>query len=431
MNLSWMGLRMEPFEFDFSQYFDSSSEDGIHWNAIRDSFLLDKRINFLDTLLLTSHPKWVRESILFYQMQLDRDPGHFWEENIGILSQSLRESAADYLECDPSELGFCASSTVGMGLIYGGLDLPKNSEILFTDQAHYSHFEAIRFSAARGDLSPRKIELYDHPFRVSLDDILSRLKKSISERTRVISLTWLQSSTGVKLPISEICQWIETQNLQRDPSEKIYVFVDGVHGFGVENISVKELRCDAFVTSCHKWLFGPRGTGLFWLSSSFAERIRPVVPCYDGKVFSDWIRGTLTSLERRAEHLAPGGFLSFEYQWSLKAAFDFHLAIGRKAISQRTKKFASRIKEAMMEMSHVQLITPRSEELSSALVCFEVEGFHPTEVIDFLRSQNIAGTTTPYNLSYARLTPSILNTECQIDLVIDVLSQFPSVRDKS
>ena len=88
--------------------------------------------------------------------------------------------------------------------------------------------------------------------------IVDMISKNITDKTRVIALTWVHSSTGVKIPVSKISWMIAKQNESR--GKKIIFCVDGVHGFGIENISMNELGCDFFAPGTHKWLFGPRGT---------------------------------------------------------------------------------------------------------------------------------------------------------------------------
>jgi isopenicillin-N epimerase len=66
-------------------------------------------------------------------------------------------------------------------------------------------------------------------------------------------------------------------------------------------------------------------------------------------------------------------------------------------------------------MRHVRLQTPRSASLSAGLVCFEVRGVPPQQVVDQLFERGIVATVTPYTPSYARVAPSILNTPGEIE----------------
>lgn len=123
-----------------------------------------------------------------------------------------------------------------------------------------------------------------------------------------------------------------------------------------------------------------------------------------------------------AERMTPGGFKPFEHQWAVADAFAFHEEIGKNRIADRTHALNTRLKDGLAEMDHVTLHTPLSEELSSGIVCFEVDGHSPNGVVDHLERGGIIGTTTPYAVTYPCLTPSIYNTPEEVDLALDVIA---------
>ena len=69
-------------------------------------------------------------------------------------------------------------------------------------------------------------------------------------------------------------------------------------------------------------------------------------------------------------------------------------------------------------MPHVQLRTPMAEELSAGLVCFDVAGLSPRQVVERLHARNIIATTTPYTPQYARLSAGLMNSESQVEIVL-------------
>ena len=69
-------------------------------------------------------------------------------------------------------------------------------------------------------------------------------------------------------------------------------------------------------------------------------------------------------------------------------------------------------------MSHIQLYTPRDENLLAGIVCFDVKGMKPEEVVKRLLGQRIVASTTPYRISYARVACSVANTPGEVDSVL-------------
>ena len=119
--------------------------------------------------------------------------------------------------------------------------------------------------------------------------------------------------------------------------------------------------------------------------------------------------------------MSPGGFKTFEHQWAMKEAFEFHLGIGKKKISRRTHDLNQQCKEGLASMFHVRLYTPNDQALSAGIVCFDVDGLAPREVVGRLRSRGIVATTTPYADSHARVSPSIRNSPEEIEIKLSEL----------
>jgi selenocysteine lyase/cysteine desulfurase len=115
---------------------------------------------------------------------------------------------------------------------------------------------------------------------------------------------------------------------------------------------------------------------------------------------------------------SPGGFQSFEHRWSLPEAFAFHQQIGRARVTARIHELARRCKEGLAAIPSVKLHTPRSDALSSGLVCFEVAGQTPKAVVEQLAKRKIVASETPYATSYARFSPSLLNTPEEVDRAV-------------
>ena len=113
--------------------------------------------------------------------------------------------------------------------------------------------------------------------------------------------------------------------------------------------------------------------------------------------------------------LTPGGFHSFEHRWALPEAFSLHQGIGRERVEARIRGLASRLKARLAEVPGVRLRTPQSPGLSAGLVCFEVAGRNPAEVVAHLASRRIVASVTPYALRYVRLGPGIVNTPEHVD----------------
>jgi len=114
----------------------------------------------------------------------------------------------------------------------------------------------------------------------------------------------------------------------------------------------------------------------------------------------------------------PGGFHSFEHRWALADAFDWQLTIGKTRVEEYTRTLSKRLKDGLKSMAHVRLLTPVEVSLSSGINIFTVNGQDPEETVKRLLAKNITASVTPYRALYARLTPSLVNNEAEVDEVL-------------
>jgi selenocysteine lyase/cysteine desulfurase len=381
------------------------------WASVRAQFALDPRLTNFATFLLAPHPRPVREAITRHARALDRDAKRYLDrqEADNAAEQRVRTAAARYLNAAADEIALTDSTTMGLALLYSGLRLEEDDEILTTTHDFYSTHESLRLRALRTGAHVRRIRLYQNARTASVDEIVSAVRRAVTPKTRALAVTWVHSSTGVKLPIRAIADALP---------QHVLLCVDGVHGFGVEATTPRELGCDFLVSGCHKWLFGPRGTGVIWGRADAWNAVTPTIPTFDGGAFRPWMEGRAPDLPR-AVAMTPGGFHTFEHRWALAEAFNFRRRIGRTRAATRTHALAQRLKNGLAEMKRVRLVTPQTSALSAGIVCFEVEGREPFDFVDRLYARTrIIASVTPYAAQYVRLGPSILNTPAEVDRVV-------------
>jgi selenocysteine lyase/cysteine desulfurase len=392
------------------------------WPAVRDQFLLDREHIHMAMLFFASHPKPVRDAIEQHRRGFDANPYTYFHDNVGPCETAARAAVATYVSGAPDEVALTGNTTTGLAVIYGALPLKKGQEIVTTTHDHYVTHEALRLRALHTGAAVRKVPLYAVPAKASEDEIVGNLVKAVGPRTRAVAVTWVHSSTGVKLPIRKMSDALADLNKRRGADDKVLLCVDGVHGFGVEKDTAPELGCDFLVAGCHKWIFGPRGTGMVWGRADAWKGVSGIIPCFDWNALKAWMRGEPPDGLPAGNRASPGGFHSFDHRWALPEAFAFHQRIGRARVTARIHELAARCKDGLAKLPRVKLHTPRAEALSSGLVCFEVDGLEPKAVVKSLLARKIVASDTPYAPSYARLTPSLLNTPEEVDRTVAAIA---------
>lgn len=393
------------------------------WAGLRKLFALSYDYIHLATFLLASHPKPVAEAIEQHRRAFDANPADYWHEHFMTIDGEVAAAAAEYMGGRGEQIALTDSTTMGLALVYSGLTLRPGDEILQTVHDHYSTDLSLQLRAERTGALVRRVALYDNPAQVSVDEVLTKLQAAIKPATKVVALTWVHSCNGVKLPIRAIATMLAEQNMQRSAADQILFCVDGVHGFGIENVDVSKLGCDFFIAGAHKWLFGPRGTGVIWGSDKGWAQCKAVIPSFS-RSYDVWLGGSNQDQVPVGEHMTPGGFHSFEHRWALPEAFKLHLQLGKANVQQRIHQLNSLTKQGLQQIKGVTLHTPVSAELSSGMVCFDYKDMASDDVVKALHSKGIIASSTPYRKSYARFAPSLINNEQEIERTLAALSML-------
>lgn len=392
------------------------------WNRLRAMWDLDWGEVDLSAMLFASNPKPVREAITRHRAALDRNPVTYLEHNNKRLQNAARAAAGAYFGVPIEQVGLCESTTSGIGLVYAGLNLRYGQEALTSVHDYYVTHESLRLASRKTGMGVRKITLHDGATTASTPEIVRRVVAGITPATRVLALTWVHSSTGLKLPIRAIADALKPINATRQPADQVLFFVDGVHGFGVEDTTFPQLGCDVLVAGCHKWLFGPRGTGVMFFSPLALSRLSPTIPSFLAHdAYSAWI-GNYDPGPTTAARMTPGGFKAFEQVWSLNEAFGFHQMLGKPHIANRTHELATLLKTGLSALPNVRVRTPLSPQMSAGIVSFDVAGHSARDTVSRLRSWRIIGSAAPYAEQHARLTPSIRNTPEDIAFAIKAVA---------
>jgi selenocysteine lyase/cysteine desulfurase len=390
------------------------SPPGDKWAQLRQLFDQDPDYLHFSNFLITSHPKPVREAIEMHRAALDKNPGLAMDWDLGVIEQreeEVRVWAGRYLQANARQIALTGSTTEGLAMIYGGVHVRPDQEILTTAHEHYATHTILDLRTQRDGTRVRKIRLFKDPQTVSKAEILASIDQNIKPQTRVLGMTWVHSGSGVKLPIADIGALVDKHNRNRADQDRIIYLVDGVHGFGVEDLSFPAMNCDFFIAGTHKWMFGPRGTGIVCSRSEEVKYVTPIIPTFsEATAFST----TMT----------PGGYHSFEHRWALNEAFKLHLQWGKADVQARIHALNSHMKKRLQAHPQIELVTPVSPELSSGFSFFRVKGKSSDKIAAWLMQNRVIADAVERDVGpVIRTAPGLLNTEAEVDRFIALLGK--------
>lgn len=378
------------------------------WDEVRRQFLPMPagQVNFA-SMAIGSTPRAVRDAIAAYRAGLDADPWGYLVKTFAAAERDVCDAASAYFGVAADGVAITTGTTLGASLLYAGLRLLPGQEILTTPHEFSGVLRIFDSRQVRQGTPVRKVPLLMSPATVTAAEILATLQQALRPNTRVLALTWVYSNSGVKLPLPAIAAWLADVNRSRPPAERVLLCVDGVHGFGVEHMSFSQLGCAAFVSGCHKWICGPRGTGIWCGTAAMWNELVALVP-------------TSSSTARLGLGFSPGGVQAYEHQWAMRAAFDFHQWVGPARVESRIRDLASRAKTALAALPGVTLLTPMDPGLSAGIVCFGVAGWTAADAVAALAAKGQILTVSSSDdghpgARYVRASFAMFNTEDEVD----------------
>jgi selenocysteine lyase/cysteine desulfurase len=384
------------------------------WTQLQQLFDQDPDYLHFSNFLITSHPRPVREAIEQHRAALDKNPGLAMDWDLGVIEQreeNVRVWAARYLQANAKQIALTGSTTEGLATIYGGVHVRPDQEILTTTHEHYATHTILALRTERDGTRVRKIPLFKDVYSASKAEILANIDNAIRPETRVLGMCWVHSGSGLKLPIGEIGAIVDKHNRGRSDADRIVYVVDGVHGFGVDNLNFAQMNCDFFIAGTHKWMFGPRGTGIICSRFEEVRYVTPIIPTFsEATAFST----TMT----------PGGYHAFEHRWALDEAFKLHLQLGKADVEARIHALNSYLKQRLQQRPQIELVTPLSPALSAGFTFFRVKDKDSDKIAAHLMANRVIADAVHRDVGpVIRTAPGLLNDEAQIDRLLAVLDQ--------
>lgn len=381
-----------------------------NWDEVLDEFSLRGKVRHLSTMVMASHRRGLDDKIRDLRDGFNRDPVTFLHKVVVTEMNRFVDAAGAYFGVPPTETAQCGSTSQGLGYIYSGIKLLPGERVLTT--RHEFAASTVPLLAREDRQDTKFVDVLPQLFTTTPDpvDMVKRLRDAIQPKTRLLALTWVYSSTGVKSPIKDITAMVREVNATRAPENRLLVCVDGVHGFGIENVNFSDLGCDFFVSGTHKWIYGPRGTGVMYGTKEAWALVKPIV----------WTSKPHT----------PNGVHAYEHDFAVADAFAWLMGIGKAEIEARVHALATRLKDGLSLITGVQLITPRDRALSSGIVCFDVTGMKSEDVVrklsedfDIIATQS---ATDPMigGGKHVRLSPGVINDYDDIDAVLTAVGRL-------
>jgi isopenicillin-N epimerase len=235
--------------------------------SLKNEFLLDPEVTFLNHGSFGACPRPVFEVYQRWQLELERQPVEFLGRRIGALLAEARAGLAAYLGVEAQEVVYFPNPTTAANMVARSLRLGPEDEVLATDHEYGAMERTWRFNARQAGF---KYVRRSVPPPVSTPQALvEHFWAGVTEHTRVIFISHNSSPTALIFPVREICR--------RARATGILTIVDGAHAPGQIPLNLREVGADLYLGAAHKWLCAPKGSGFLYARPEVQPWLMPLV----------------------------------------------------------------------------------------------------------------------------------------------------------
>ena len=379
------------------------------WSQVRQKFPLTRQRIYLNTAGLGPSPQAVIDAVHRKTMELEEisETGHTQE-----VWQGIKERGARLFGCDPEELAYTRNTTEGVNIVCNGLPLGEGDEVITSTHEHVGNTMSWIARARRDGIRMRVFE----PDLRSASANVDRIARLITPRTRAISISHVTTTTGQVLPVKEIGRLAARHGL--------WYFIDGAQSAGQLVLDVRDIGCHAYATSGHKWLLGPKGTGLIYVSRDALDAIQARwVGAWSNLGDFDMATGEFAfhPTAQRYEY----GTVSAPLFHGLGAAMEFLLDLGMERVWRRDQALGARLIAGLQEAG-AEVLSPLRPGEHSAIVSFRLQGMPRAELQSRLASEHGIRSRGIYEggLEAVRVSPHIFSLAADVDRVIEAVQQL-------
>jgi selenocysteine lyase/cysteine desulfurase len=348
------------------------------WQWVKTQPVLDAQVAYLDSASVA--PTWRSCMAAEYRARESQSLGvtnAALEERWVIESTRLATRYAAFSGCDADEIVFTRGAGEALSAVANGLDLAAGDEVVTTAQEHPAALSPWLILARRRGIIVKQIDL---PTPLSgPEQVLGLFAGAVTPRTRVFAFSHVQYGDGALLPVRDLSAFARQRN--------ILTVVDGAQAFGMLDLNLRDLGCDFYGASFHKWLGGCQGSGLLYVQRDMLNRLWPVQPrSIDASppVFvpspSPAQQGVPAAMHKLG-NVVP-------YLWPAlrgsEAALDLQAQLHRPRIEARVRELAIYARLRLQQLKKIELLTPGRPGLWAAILSLRVPGRSATELADAL-----------------------------------------------
>jgi selenocysteine lyase/cysteine desulfurase len=373
---------------------EQAAMDEDYWSVIQNSFTVTRGIINLNNGGVSPSPRIVTEALVRYIWQQEDATAYTMWQLLEPQSETIRTGLAEIFGCDREEIAITRNASESLEILLMGMDFKPGDEILTTTQDYPRMLTTLRQRERREGLVLKKVKIPIPP--KDLNEIVAAFERGITKRTKLILMSHQVNITGQITPVKAVCEMARAKGIE--------TIIDGAHSFAQFDFKQKDLGCDYFGTSLHKWLYAPKGTGLLYVKRDKIEKLWPLMAA-ESKQSNDIRKFEEIGTHSAAPRLAIG------------EAMLFHHGMGGKRKEARLRYLSRYWMNRLKNVPKVRFNTSFDPNQSCAIANVEIVGVDPTAIGSYLFNKHRIFVTPIMHEEFKglRITPNVYTTLGELD----------------
>lgn len=379
----------------------ASDED--FWRAIRGDYSIKPDYINLENGYYCFMPQETLEHQIQHMRRVNYEGSYYMRNSRQRNKRFVAGKVAEIVGCDADEVAVTRNTTESLDLVIGGLNWKAGDEAVMAEQDYGAMLNHFKLVSRRFGVVNRLVSVPNHP--KDDQEIVDLYASTITDKTRLLMICHMINITGQVLPVRKICDMAHARGVE--------VLVDGAHAYSHIDFRMKDLDCDYYGASLHKWLSAPLGSGMLYVRKNKIANVWPLLAA--GDLAPDDIR-RLNHIGTDPVHVDLGILNAIEYQ----------KAIGLERKEARLKYLQHYWTSQLRGLPRVNINTPEDMNRHGGIGNVGIEGTDPRELADTLfRDYRIftVGIDRP-GVRGLRVTPNLYTTTEELDALVSAIKEL-------
>ncbi len=374
--------------------------DDVFWKKIRSQYLLKTDYINFENGYYNIIPQPTLEKYIQHIRDINLHGAYYMRtvqaENKNRMAAKLAEVAG----CGSDELVITRNATEALDIIIAGQDWKAGDEAVMAIQDYGSMLDMFQQVANRYGVVLKKVSVPNHP--KSDEEIVSLYENALTPKTKLMMVSHMINITGHILPIKKICAMAHRKGVK--------VLVDGAHAFAHIQYKIKDLDCDYYGTSLHKWMSVPLGSGFLYVKKENVATVWPLIGDGNGDL-SNILRLNHTGTHPPATDLA------------IEDAIDFYNTMGAEKKEARMRYLQQYWTSRVKDLPNIMINTPTENNRSCGIANVGIKGITPSALEKrLLKEHKIYTVAIDYaNVQGCRITPNVFTSIEDLDVFVGAL----------